>query len=151
MEFESYYQAMQGWYETERRIVRGDAVEPLRLDQALRELSFQWASIRDDRKLAAEQEVDVALFRPGLYSHFRHGFYSATKLVTHHDCRRPMVIYVSHTYGGENARPLRPWPTDPDGWNDIVDVQGVLKPRFAWLGTLPSRETIAERLDRLGR
>jgi len=151
-EFESYRQTVKAWQAFERRMLSGETTfEPHYIDGMLRELRSQWAFLREDRKLVAEQEVDVALFRPGLYAHFRHGIYTATKLVTHHDCRRPMVIYVSHTYGGENVRPLRPWPTDPDGWNDVVDVQGVAKQRFAWLGTLPSRETIDERLARLGR
>jgi hypothetical protein len=93
---------------------------------------------------------EIAEFEPGLYRHYKGGLYSALGLIIHHETRLPMVRYVSHTYGGENVRPLIGWPGDPDGWNDWVDA----KPegdgfervrRFAFVGELPSNTPISER------
>lgn len=72
-------------------------------------------------------------FRPGLYRHYKQGnLYTALCLVTHHETRLPMVLYVSHVYGGFNVRPLYGWEAedqsacgasqcdDRDGWLDDV-------------------------------
>ena len=94
-------------------------------------------------------------FTPGLYRHYKGGLYTAICLVTHHETRKPMVLYVSHTYGGMNVRPLhgyteRPdgvrdygWKEDPDGWADLVNVSPVEEEphevrRFQFIGPLPS-------------
>jgi len=95
-------------------------------------------------------------FKPGLYKHYRGGLYSAICLVTHHETRHPMVLYVSHTYGGMNVRPLRGWVGDGDGWLDEVEVGAgpgesqppyvKMVPRFEFIGDLPSDVKIAERV-----
>lgn len=95
-------------------------------------------------------------FKPGLYRHYKGGLYTAICLVTHHETREPMVLYMSHTYGGLNVRPLhgyteRPdgvrdygWKEDPDGWADVIDEAADagtlprLVPRFQFVGPLPS-------------
>jgi hypothetical protein len=87
----------------------------------------------------------ISEFRPGLYRHYKGGYYTAICLVRHHEKRYMMVLYVSHTYGGLNARPLVGYPGDYDGWNDIVEVNGVEYQRFAFIGELPSKETMANR------
>jgi hypothetical protein len=99
-------------------------------------------------------------FRPGLYRHYKGGLYTVICLVTHHETRRPMVLYVSHAYGGTNVRPLVGWRpnesstgvcVDRDGWLDWVDVDvGGLLPnrgvrRFQFVGDLPSDEKIVHR------
>ena len=95
-------------------------------------------------------------FSPGLYRHTRTGgLYTAHALVTHHETRRPMVLYTSHTYGGWNVRPLYGWPGDPDGWLDRVNAAGdvvsedtIVSPRiyrFVFVGGLPSDTPITER------
>ena len=73
-------------------------------------------------------------FKPGLYKHYRGGFYTALFLVAHHETREPMVIYTSHTYGGVNARPLHGWSGDSDGWNDWMPEHN--QHRFAGLSGL---------------
>ena len=104
-------------------------------------------------------------FTPGLYRHYKGGLYTAICLVTHHETRKPMVLYVSHTYGGMNVRPLhgytvRPdgvkdfgWSEDPDGWADEVDIS-TLDPdlprhpcvlRFQYIGPLPSDTPVTKR------
>jgi hypothetical protein len=95
-------------------------------------------------KHAALQE-DIAHFEPGLYLHYKGGFYTALALVTHHEARMPMVLYVSHTYGGSNVRPLVGWEGDPDGWNDWVEHGGKTVRRFKFVGDLPSNTPISER------
>ncbi len=83
-------------------------------------------------------------FKPGLYRHYKGGLYTAICLVTHHETRKPMVLYVSHTYGGMNVRPLHGWEGDLDGWEDVVDEAADggtlprLVPRFQFVGPLPS-------------
>jgi hypothetical protein len=108
--------------------------------------------------MSDEQEKSHVLaaraFKPGLYKHQKtNSFYTAICLVTHHESRKPYVLYVSHTYGGMNIRPLVPVEGDPDAWTDLVRVGNSggladMTPRFAFLGDLPSNETIEMR-DRL--
>jgi hypothetical protein len=96
----------------------------------------------------------VREFRPGLYKHTKtSSFYTAICLVTHHESRMPYVLYVSHTYGGTNIRPLVPVEGDPDAWTDMIRVGNSggaadMAPRFFHIGDLPSNETIENR-DRL--
>jgi hypothetical protein len=93
-------------------------------------------------------------FRPGLYRHTKTGgFYTAICLVTHHEGRHPMVLYVSHKNGGLNIRPLRGVPGDPDGFLDVVTIAhnlpGVIvradHQRFTFVGDLPSDTPIEDR------
>lgn len=89
---------------------------------------------------------EIAAFRPGLYRHYKGGLYTALGLVTHHEKRAPMVLYVSHTYGGANVRPLIGWLGDADGWNDFVTPEdGHAVRRFTFVGELPSDTPIVER------
>ena len=89
-----------------------------------------------------------------IYLHYRGGLYTALTLVTHHDTRKPMVVYYSHEKKSVNCRPLEGWnpcqsscPTDLDGWLDMVpaNIPGLdtqmLQPRFMWM-----REATAEEL-----
>jgi hypothetical protein len=99
-----------------------------------------------------EVERAAANFKPGLYRHYKGGLYTALFLVTHHETRLPMVLYISHTYGGANVRPLIGWQDDQDGWLDIITIPnegaagGESKcHRFALVGSLPSNKTIENR------
>ena len=90
-------------------------------------------------------------FSTGLYRHYKGGLYTAIALVTHHETRKPMVLYVSHTYGGMNVRPLHGWEGDPDGWADIIEGSPLDperfpgRPRFEYVGPLPSDTPVADR------
>jgi hypothetical protein len=95
-------------------------------------------------KQAALRE-EIAHFEPGLYQHYKGGFYTALAVVSHHETHLPLVLYVSHTYGGSKVRPLIGWEGDPDGWNDWVDFDGKRVRRFLFIGDLPSNTPIAER------
>lgn len=92
-------------------------------------------------------ESAIAVFKPGLYRHYKGGLYTALCLITHHHHRMPMVVYTCLKYGGTNARPLVGWPEDPDGWFDWKkdEVTGVAVTRFTYIGDLPSNIPAQER------
>ncbi len=101
--------------------------------------------------------------RPGLWRHYKGGLYTVLGTVTHHETRKPMVLYISHTYGGANVRPVRGWEgdfecdsgccQDMDGWLDPVLVRASMSAnvpdetvtRFVYVGELPSDTPIKER------
>lgn len=82
----------------------------------------------------------VVSFKPGLYQHYKGNAYVALCLVTHHEARLPMVLYISLVYGSTNVRPLIGWPGDEDGFIDEVTrgMSTFTTPRFKYVGTLPS-------------
>lgn len=88
----------------------------------------------------------MTIVQLGLWQHYKGGLYTVIGTGTHHETRKPMVMYVSHTYGGINLRPVRGWPGDPDGWNDSVEHEGKRVPRFTFLGDLPSDVPIDKRV-----
>lgn len=94
-----------------------------RLDKA-------WKSLGAEAQALAEIEFDAAALKLGVYVHYARGEYTVTGLIAHHETQRPMVKYISHAYGKENARPLRGWPSDADGWNDPVFRDSLWRPRF---------------------
>lgn len=96
---------------------------------------------------AEDVEHAIANFKPGLFRHYKGGLYTALFLITHHEKRMPIVVYVSHTYGGANGRPLVGWAEDPDGWTDFVSPPdgGAAVRRFTFVGKLPSDTPIGER------
>ena len=97
----------------------------------------------------------------GLWKHYKGVLYSVIGTATHHETRQPMVLYVSHTYGGLNVRPVRGWECndkidpgccqDTDGWLDTVTVPDDdnhtfrKTARFTYIGPLPSDTKITER------
>ena len=69
-------------------------------------------------------------FKLGVYRHYKGDLFTAIGLVTHHETRLPMVLYVSHGKGCVNARPLNGWTDDPDGWMDDVELENGRVRRF---------------------
>jgi hypothetical protein len=55
-------------------------------------------------------------------------------VAAHHDSRELYVLYVSHTNGSLNLRPLKSTAKDPDAWDDWVEYEGKRVRRFAYLG-----------------
>ena len=86
----------------------------------------------------------VASFKPGLYQHYKGNAYVALCLVTHHETRLPMVLYISLVYGSTNVRPLIGWPGDEDGFIDSPPL--LQRPRFHYVGLLPSDIPVLKRL-----
>ena len=98
-----------------------------------------------------KKRPEVSDFKPGLYLHYRGGMYTALALVTHHENRQLYVLYMSHTYGGLNVRPLLGVEGDKDGWLDEVEVEIAPNytdkvPRFKFIGDLPSDTPIKDRV-----
>jgi hypothetical protein len=84
-------------------------------------------------------------FEPGLYQHYKGGFYTALMLVTHHENRQPMVLYISHANGSTNVRPLFGWGGDPSSWASMVMLDETTSvPRFKFIRELPSNTPIGE-------
>jgi hypothetical protein len=67
---------------------------------------------------------------PGLYRHYKGGYYVVIGTAFHHETRAKMVLYASCTKGTLNVRPLHGDPLtkeetpdrcyDPDGFLDTV-------------------------------
>ena len=85
---------------------------------------------------------ELPKFRLGNYRHYKGGTYSALALVTHHETRQVMVLYVSHKTGELTVRPLKKMEivggVDTDAWNDWIEHEGEKVRRFAFLGPAPS-------------
>lgn len=86
----------------------------------------------------------VGHFRPGLYRHYKGGYYLALGLLFHDSGRHLMVRYISLKHGSENVRPLEGVESDPDGWLDLVEVDGKKAPRFVYVGQ-PNDRPLSER------
>jgi len=71
-----------------------------------------------------------AEFKLGTYEHYKGDLYTAIDMVTHHETRLPMVLYVSHLKGCVNCRPLHGYEGDRDGFCDPVTIDGRLVERF---------------------
>ncbi len=136
----------------ERRVVvrwlrqqaeRGKRVAELALSDHAR---GDWADFEGPRALAdaadaiesedhLEKEEDMTeAFRVGVYRHFKGHLVTALRLVTHHETRAAMVLYVLHETGALWVRPLKkmeiPGGVDEDTWMGFVEVEGVRRPRF---------------------
>ncbi len=97
----------------------------------------------------ARDDEARALFRPGLYRHYKGGEYSAIGLTRHHDSGRSYVLYSSMLTGSLRIRPLvkvfdlsqAEAEPDQDCWNDelVVDrlQQGPPVRRFRYVAPLP--------------
>ena len=82
---------------------------------------------------------DIEQFKPGLYQHYKGGYYVALFIARHHDSGVPVVAYVCCRYGTVS---VREWDqSDQDSWSDRVEpqtgyaVQGTAGvPRFRFVG-----------------
>jgi hypothetical protein len=114
-------------------------LEPGHESELLERVRRTWAALSTDEQRAVELAVDVPALRLGVYVHHGGGEYTVTGLIWHHETQRPMVKYISHKYGKENARALRGWPKiDEDGWNECVQKEGLLVPRFRLMKLHPA-------------
>lgn len=94
-------------------------------------------------------------FKPGIYTHYKGGMYTALMLVRHHETRELLVLYVSHKTGNIQVRELRQpemadmgtvqlQPSRVDAWTDVVEWQVPMPdgsaathgPRFVYVGAL---------------
>jgi len=72
------------------------------------------------------------MLKPGLYTHYKGGLYTAFFTATTHNHNGDIdVVYFSHTNGSFNTRPLNRDSRDEDSWTDEVTwPDGVVRPRF---------------------
>lgn len=87
-------------------------------------------------------------FKPGIYTHYKGGMYTALMLVRHHETRELLVLYVSHKTGNISVREYSAGDADftqtIDAWTDVVEWQVPMPdgsaathgPRFVYVGLL---------------
>jgi hypothetical protein len=66
--------------------------------------------------------------RPGYYRHYKNLLYQVLGTVRHSESLEPMTLYKA-LYGEQGM-----WVRPAAMFNGTVEVNGVLQPRFAWVG-----------------
>ena len=66
--------------------------------------------------------------RPGYYRHYKNLLYQVLGTVRHSESLEPMTLYKA-LYGEQGM-----WVRPAAMFNETVEVNGVLQPRFAWEG-----------------
>jgi hypothetical protein len=56
-----------------------------------------------------------------VYRHYKGDLYTVLHVAKHHDTRVALVVYLSHSLGTVNVRPLWGTEADPDGWFNPPD------------------------------
>lgn len=69
-----------------------------------------------------------AELKPGIYRHFKGNLYHLLYLARHSETLEAMVVYQA--LYGEKGHWVRPAAM----WSEQVEKNGVLQPRFAWVG-----------------
>ena len=90
-----------------------------------------------DKKTAAlnawftEEDLDMGngsnAVKPGVYRHFKGGIYRVLYTAKHSETLEEMVVYQSCKDGSYWVRPA-------SMWNETVDRDGEVKPRFTFIG-----------------
>ena len=65
--------------------------------------------------------------KPGIYRHFKGGIYRVIGMARHSEDLSPMVIYQS-------CKDDSYWVRPASMWNETVERDGVVKPRFQYIG-----------------
>ena len=66
--------------------------------------------------------------RPGYYRHYKNLLYQVLGTVRHSESLEPMTLYKA-LYSEQGM-----WVRPAAMFNETVEVNGVLQPRFAWVG-----------------
>ncbi len=77
------------------------------------------------------QEVTLPpliITRPGYYRHYKNLLYQVLGTVRHSESLEPMTLYKA-LYGEEGM-----WVRPAAMFNETVEINGVVQPRFAWVG-----------------
>ena len=75
-----------------------------------------------------------------IYRHFKGGLFEVIGEALHSETLEPMMVYI-HLDGNDNGLWVRP----SSMWNELVEVDGVMVPRFEYVG--PSSEIENEFRD----
>jgi hypothetical protein len=74
----------------------------------------------------------LIITRPGYYRHYKNLLYQVLGTVRHSESLEPLTLYKA-LYGEQGL-----WVRPAAMFNETVDINGVVQPRFTWLGeTLP--------------
>jgi hypothetical protein len=74
----------------------------------------------------------LIITRPGYYRHYKNLMYQVLGTVRHSESLEPLTLYKA-LYGEQGL-----WVRPAAMFNETVDINGVVQPRFTWLGeTLP--------------
>jgi hypothetical protein len=70
----------------------------------------------------------LIITRPGYYRHYKNLLYQVLGTVRHSESLEPMTLYKA-LYGEQGM-----WVRPAAMFNETVEVNGVVQPRFAWVG-----------------
>ena len=70
----------------------------------------------------------LLITRPGIYRHYKNLLYQVLGTVRHSESLEPMTLYKA-LYGEEGL-----WVRPAAMFNETVNIDGVVQPRFAWVG-----------------
>ena len=77
---------------------------------------------------SAEVLPTLIVTKPGFYRHYKGGEYEVVSTVRHSEDLQPMTLYRA-LYGEQGL-----WVRPAAMFNETVVINGVLQPRFAFLG-----------------
>jgi hypothetical protein len=70
----------------------------------------------------------LIITRPGYYRHYKNLLYQVLGTVRHSESLEPMTLYKA-LYGEQGM-----WVRPAAMFNENVEINGVVQPRFAWVG-----------------
>jgi hypothetical protein len=70
----------------------------------------------------------LIITRPGYYQHYKNLRYQVIGTVRHSESLEPMTLYKA-LYGEQGV-----WVRPAAMFNETVKIEGVVQPRFTWLG-----------------
>ena len=70
----------------------------------------------------------LIITRPGYYRHYKNLLYQVLGTVRHSESLEPMTLYKA-LYGEQGM-----WVRRAAMFNENVEINGVVQPRFAWVG-----------------
>ena len=70
----------------------------------------------------------LIITRPGYYRHYKNLLYQVLGTVRHSESLEPLTLYKA-LYGEQGL-----WVRPAAMFNETVDIQGVIQPRFTWWG-----------------
>jgi hypothetical protein len=70
----------------------------------------------------------LIITRPGYYRHYKNLLYQVLGTVRHSESLEPMTLYKA-LYGEQGM-----WVRPAAMFNETIEINGVVQPRFAWVG-----------------
>lgn len=71
----------------------------------------------------------------GIYQHYKGGYYQVLGIAEHTETKERLVIYITLTGIDLEGPRIRARPVNGEkGWDTLEKVDGILKPRFVWMG-----------------